>query len=307
MSKEIVPSQILQSLSDAIVGVAEKVAPSVVRVGSSGWVGGSGVVWSKDGYIVTSSHVVERLSVVEVGLKEGSSYEAKVIGRDPYSDIALLKIEANTLKPIELGDSEVLKVGQFVLAVANPFGQQPSATSGIVTSPNRTLRGWWGRIMENVIVTDAPLNPGYSGGPLVDAWGRMVGLNTAYISSRGIAIPVSTLKRVVDRLARDGSIKRAYLGIVSDAISLPKEIATQPQVNQERGMIVLSVSPESPAKAAGLAIGDVIVKFDQKPVTSIYDFHRLLTDEVIGKKTTLSILRAEKLMELTVSPSEATN
>ncbi len=304
-SKVSSPAQLLESLSDAIAYVAEKVAASVVRVGSGRRFGGSGVVWSSDGYVVTASHVVGRLSEVEVGLSDGRSFHAKVLGHDQYSDVALLKIDADKITPIELGDSERVRAGQFVLALANPFGEQPSVTSGIITSPKRTIRGWWGRLMENVVVTDAPLNPGYSGGPLVDAAGRMIGLNVAYVYSRGIAIPISTVKNVADRLAHEGKMKRAYIGIVSDTISLPEEIAKQPQIQQDEGLIVLSVASDTPAKRAGLAMGDVIVKFDQKPIMSVYDLHRLLTEEVIGKPTKLSLLRGEKLTELTITPNES--
>ncbi len=303
-SKAVSASQLLESLSDAIVQVAEKVSASVVRVGSGRRFGGTGVVWSSDGYVVTANHVVGRLSEVEVGLRDGRSIKAKVVGHDQYSDVALLKIEEDKLTPIEAGDSEGVRAGQFVLALANPFGEQPSVTSGIITSPKRTIRGWWGRLMENVIVTDAPLNPGYSGGPLVDAAGRMIGLNAAYVYSRGIAVPISAVKHVADRLMRDGRIKRAYLGIVSDTISLPEEIAKQSTIQQDEGLIVLSVAPDSPAKRAGLAMGDVIVKFDQKPVSSVYDLHGLLSEEVIAKGTKLSILRGEKLTELTITPNE---
>jgi len=159
--------------------------------------------------------------------------------------------------------------------------------------------------MENIIVTDARLNPGYSGGPLVDVSGRMIGLNMAYVWSRGIAVPVSTVKSIADRLARGGKIKRAYLGLTLNAIPLPREIAAQTQISQDEGIIVLSVEADSSAKRAGLALGDVIVKFDEKPVTSVYGLSRLLTEDVIGKETQLWILRGEKLMELTVTPSVA--
>jgi S1-C subfamily serine protease len=301
------PLQILQSLSDATVEVVEKLAPSIVRVGAGGYrFGGSGIVWSKDGRIVTANHVVERFTEVEVGLpKEGKSLEGRVVGRDAYSDIALVKVEAGDLKPIELGDSESVKVGQFVLAFANPLGnQQPSVTSGIVTSARRSFGGGWGwRMMEDVVVTDAPLNPGYSGGPLVDAWGRMVGLNSAFVSSRGIAIQVNKVKTIAERLARDGRIKRGYLGIVSNEISLPEDLSSS--ANQGDGIILVSVEPGSPAKKAGLVIGDIILKFGQNPVTSTYDLHKLLTEEVIGKPTKVSVLRAEKLMDLTITPGEA--
>jgi len=304
MSRTVVSSQILKSLSDATIEVVEKAAPSVVSV-SFGMGRGSGVVWSSEGYIVTCSHVVGNRSVVNVGLGEGSKFEAKVVGRDYHSDVAVLKVERGTFKPIERGDSENLKVGQFVLGLANPFSRQPSATLGVVTSVGGSLRSRRGMSMEDIIVTDARLNPGYSGGPLVDVSGRMIGLNMAYVWSRGIAVPVSTVESIADRLARGGKIKRAYLGITLNTIPLPREIATQTQISQDEGIMVLSVEADSSAKIAGLALGDVILKFDEKPVTSVYDLSRLLTEEVIGKETKLWILRGEKLMELTITPSVA--
>lgn len=304
MSQEIVTGQILKSLSHATAEVVAKVAPSVVSV-SSAMHGhrGSGVVWSSDGYIVTCSHVIRRGVAVKVGLREGRSLDAKVVGQDPYSDVALLQIEGESPKPIELGDSENLKVGQFVLALAKPFRRRPGATSGMITSVGVTLRGWRERSMENLIVTDARLNPGYSGGPLVDVSGRMIGVNTAYVWSRGIAVPVGTVKRIADGLAREGKIKRAYLGITSDTIPFPQEIAEKPEISQDGGVMVLSVQKDSAAKRAGLVLGDIIVKFNEKPAKSAYDLPRLLTAEVIGTETKLRILRAEKLKELTVTPT----
>jgi len=227
------------------------------------------------------------------------------VGVDPYSDIVLLRAEQVNFTPIELGDSETVSTGQFVLALANPFNRQPSATTGIITSVGSTLRGWRGTAMENIIATDARLNPGFSGGPLVDVSGKMIGLNTAFVWSRGIAIPVNKVKGIVDRLMAGGEVKRAYLGIVSNTVLIPQEIASQSRINQNAGVMVFSVDQGTPAKKAGLAMGDVIVKFNESPVTSFYDLPRLLTESVIGKKTTLSILRGEKLMELTVIPSAA--
>ncbi|MFQ5951583.1 MAG: S1C family serine protease [Candidatus Geothermarchaeales archaeon] len=304
MSQEIAPSHILQSLSDGITEVAEKVGPSVVGVGRGRRVG-SGVLWSPDGYIVTCSHTVAGAEV-EVKLGEGRSFDAKVVGQDRYSDVALLKIEEDGLEAIELGQSENVRVGQLVISVANPFGQDPSVTSGVVTTARHSIRGWWGRMMEDVIVTDTRLTPGYSGGPLVDVSGRMLGLNAAYVSSRGIAVPVHTVKRIADQLADEGRIRRAYLGILSNTISLPPEIATQPQVNQDTAVIVFSVEADSPAKEAGLAIGDVLVKFDEKPVRSVNDLPKLLGEEVLGKPSKLWILRGEKPTELTITPGERT-
>jgi S1-C subfamily serine protease len=304
MSKTVASLQILQSLSDATTEVVEKVASSVVSVGC-GMARGSGVVWSSDGYIVTCSHVIGRHKAVMVGFGEGTDFEAKVVGHDPYSDIALLKIEGNAFKPADLGDSETLKTGQFVLALANPFNRKPSATIGIITNPAGSIRGFGGIAMENIIVTDTQLTPGYSGGPLVDASGKVVGLNTAYVWSRGIAIPINTIKDVVDTLMHEGKIKRAFLGIEAGTIPLPAEVTTMANIDQDTGVLVLSVERNSAARKAGLALGDIIVKFDEKPIASLYDLTKLLTAETIGKQIQLSILRGEQMIELTVVPGAA--
>lgn len=294
--------EILQSLSDAMSGLADKVASSVVRVRSARGFG-SGLVWSEDGYILTCSHVVGRASAVHVGFGDGQSVDAKVVGHDPYSDIALLKVERNGLKPIEHGDSEQIKVGQLVFAFANPFGRRPSTTSGIVTTAKTTL-GWGRGMMENMIVTDAPLNPGYSGGPLVDASGRMIGINVAYVNSRGIAIPVSAAKEIVDSLIRDGRIRRAHLGISTDTVGFSKDFADQAKIEQEEGLMILEVEPGSPARKAGLLVGDILVGFNKAPITSHHDLYRLLTRDVIGKSVEIDILRAEKPAKLTITPTE---
>jgi S1-C subfamily serine protease len=265
---------------------------------------GTGVAFNSEGYIVTCNHVLGRSASIRIGSGE-KLFEATAVGVDPYSDIALLKAEQASFKPIELGDSEKLSTGQFVLALANPFNRQPSATTGIITNVGSTLRGWRGTAMEDVIATDARLNPGFSGGPLVDVSGKMIGLNTAFVWSRGIAIPVNKVKDIVERLMAGGKIKRAYLGIISNTVSIPQEIASQSRINQNAGVMVFSVEQGTPAKKAGLAMGDVILRFNENPVTSFYDLPRLLSENVIGKKTKLSILRGEKLMELTVIPSIA--
>ncbi|HYA83042.1 MAG TPA: trypsin-like peptidase domain-containing protein [Candidatus Bathyarchaeia archaeon] len=303
----------LISLSKEIENVADKVSRSVVSVHSRTRGNGSGVVWTSDGLIVTCSHIVKNLDEYEVSLSNGKSFPAKVIGNDPYSDIALLKIQANgeneniSLNPIEIGDSENLRAGQFVLALANPYGQYPSITEGIITSERSSLGGsQWGAITDNIVITDARLNPGYSGGPLVDVEGKMIGLNAAYVSSRGIAIRASKVRNISDHLAKDGSIKIAYLGIVTDEISLPREIGAQLEPSQEEGLIILSVEKDSAAKKAGLLIGDIIVKFDDEPITDIHDLRRqLLKQDVIGKSVKIVIIRGEKKSELTLTPGEA--
>ena len=305
----------LVSLSQAIENVADKVSQSVVSVRSRDRGNGSGVVWTTDGHIVTCSHLVRKVDEVQVSLSNGKSFPAKVIGNDPYSDIALLKIQASDndsiyLKPIEIGNSENLKAGQFVLALANPYGEYPSVTEGIITSERSSIRGggswWWTGIMDNIVITDARLNPGYSGGPLVDVEGKMIGLNAAYISSRGIAIRGSKVKNIADQLAKDGAIKSAYLGIITDIISLPPEVGIQLEPSQQEGLIVLSVEKDTAAKKAGLLIGDIIVKFDNEPITNMHDLRRqLLKQGVIGKSVKLTIIRGEKKTELTITPGEA--
>jgi S1-C subfamily serine protease len=304
LSKSVGSLEILKSLSNATAEIIGKVSPSVVTV-DCGMGRGSGITWSRDGSIVTCNHVVHGHSVVKVGAGQDKTFEAKVIGKDPYSDVALLKTERDELPSIELGDSGNLNVGQFVIALANPFNRKPSATVGIVTSVGASIRSWRGMTMEDVIVTDARLSPGYSGGPLIDASGKMIGLSAAYVWSRGIAIPVNSVKKIVDGLLHEGRVRRGYLGIVSNTIPLPNEIAEQAEIRQDRGVLVLSVQADSPAKRAGLALGDVIVRFNEKPVTDVNELPRMLTGEVIGKKTKLAILRGEKLLELNITPKAA--
>jgi S1-C subfamily serine protease len=303
----------LVSLSEEIQNVADKVSQSVVSVRSRTRGIGSGVVWTSDGLIVTCSHIVRKLVELEVSLSNGKSFPAKVIGNDPYSDIALLKIQANgkndsiSLDPIEIGDSENLKAGQFILALANPYGEYPSITEGIITSERSSLGGsQWGAITDNIVITDARLNPGYSGGPLVDVEGKMIALNAAYVSSRGIAIRASKVRNITDQLAKDGAIKIAYLGIVTDEISLPSEVATQLEQSQEEGLIILSVEKDTAAKKAGLLMGDTVVGLDNQPIANIHDLRKqLLKHDVIGKSLKLAIIRGEKKIELSITPQEA--
>jgi serine protease Do len=296
--------EVLKSISDATTALVQKLAQSVVSINSH-MSHGTGIVLNKEGYIVTCNHVLAGCNSVRVGQGE-KTYKAEVVGIDPYNDVALLKTEKGDFKPMELGDSDKLSTGQFVLALANPFNrQQPTATTGIITNPDATLRGLRGTAMENAIATDAKLNPGFSGGPLIDAQGKMIGMNVAYVWSRGIAIPINKIKTIADRLISGGEIKRAYLGIVSNTVAIPQELADQIGTDQDRGVMIFSVERGSPAKKAGLTMGDVIVKFNGKPVTDFYDLPRLLADDIIGKETKIVILRGEKLMTLTITPTVA--
>ena len=303
MSQLVNPLEVLKSISDATTTLVQKLAKSIVSVNSR-MSRGTGVVLNKDGYILTCNHAIAGCNNVKIGQGQ-KTYNAHVVGLEPYNDIALLKTENNSdFQPIELGDSSTLNTGQFVLALANPFNrQQPTATTGIITNPDGTLRGLRGTAMENIIATDAKLNPGFSGGPLVDAQGKLIGINTAYVWSRGIAIPVNKVKTIVDRLISGRPVKKAYLGIIANSVAIPGEIQEETGLNQHSGVMIFSVEPGSPARKAGLAMGDVIVEFNGNSVTNFYDLPRLLAEDVIGEEIQLTIIRREKLLKLSVKPT----
>ena len=296
--------QLLQSFSNAVTELADSVSPSVVSV-NAGRRGGTGIVWSQEGLIVTASHVLGHSSTPVVIMADGKEMEAEVLGRDPYADVALLKVEAHGTVPVKIGSVDSVRVGQFVLALANASGRRPSATTGIVTSPRRSMRGFWGGMIEDAVVSDAKLNPGYSGGPLVDASGNLLGMNVAYFSGRGIAVSVDSLAETVRRIARDGDVKKGFLGVVVAPIELPEELAKSPQVDQEEGLLVRAVEVGSPAKSAGVAIGDVILRLGEARATDEYGLHKALSGGVVGKQLRLLVLRAEKVAELSITPAEA--
>lgn len=296
--------QLLQSFSNAVTELADSVSPSVVNI-NAGRRGGTGIVWTSDGLIVTASHVVGHSEKPTVTLGDGRELEAKVVGRDPYTDTALLKVEASGLSPIKAGSADSIRVGQFVLALANAMGRKVSATSGIITSHRRSMRGFWGVMIEDAVVSDAKLNPGYSGGPLVDASGRLLGMNVAYFAGRGVAISVDSLKETVEKISKDGRVKKGFLGVVVEPIELPEELASSSEVGQEEGLLVRAVEAGSPAKAAGVAMGDVILRLGESKATDEYELHKALSGELVGKPIGLRILRAEKVTDLKVTPREA--
>ena len=294
----------MQSFSNAVTELAESVSPSVVNV-NAGRRGGSGIVWSSDGLIVTASHVVGHSTAPTVALSDGKELEAKVVGRDPYTDIALLKVDASGLAPVKLGSADSIRVGQFILALANATGKRPSATSGIITGHRRSMRGFWGVMIEDAVVSDAKLNPGYSGGPLVDASGNLLGMNVAYFAGRGIAVSADSLKETVEKISRDGRVKKGFLGVVVEPVELPGELARSPEVGQDEGLLVRSVEMGSPAKSAGVALGDIILRLGDAQATDEYELHKALSGDVVGKTLALRILRAEKGVDLKVTPREA--
>jgi serine protease Do len=303
MSQLVNPLEVLRSLSDATSSLIKKTSQSVVAIKAQ-MSRGTGVVLTKDGYIVTCNHVLAGCNAVKIGQGE-KTVNARIVGTDPYNDIALLKAERGEFTPIETGDSEKLSVGQYVLALANPFNRShPTATSGMVTSVNSTIRGWRGATaLENIIATDAQLNPGFSGGPLIDVDGKLIGINTAYVWQRGIAIPINKVNSIADRLMTGRTVQRAYLGITAHTVSIPEEIVEETGLEQETGVMVFSVEAGSPARKAGLAMGDVLVKFNGKPVTDFYDLPKMLAEDIIGKETTLTIIRKENLIETKIIPT----
>lgn len=300
LSKVTSQEQALKTFSDALVSIVNRVSPSIVQV-STGRGFGTGVVWDVEGHMVTNFHVVGRSSKIGVSTSDGQTMNAALVGQDRYTDIAVLKVEGKGLpQPISREVSDSLSAGQFVIALANPFGDGVSAASGIITNPKGRIGGPWS---DSQIITDVRLNRGYSGGPLLDASGNMIGMNAAYFSNRGVAIPVGVLTTVVQQILSNGSVKRAYLGIVSNPISLPEEIARE--TGQSEGLIVLQVEQGTPAKKAGVAVGDIIVNVNSTKVESFNDLFRVLNGDLIGKEVELSVLRGEKETKLSVIPQEA--
>ncbi|MDO8532366.1 MAG: trypsin-like peptidase domain-containing protein [Dehalococcoidia bacterium] len=307
-------SDILDSYSQAVTQAVDKVAPAVVKVsvarGQRGRRGeggtGSGFIIAPDGLVLTNSHVVHGANGLDVTCSDGRTYAAQIIGEDPDTDLAVLRIPGQGLPAAELGDSDALRVGQLVIALGNPLGFQATVTAGIVSGVGRALRSYGGRLIENIIQTDAALNPGSSGGPLVDSRGRVVGVGTAIIAfAQGIcfAIPINTAKWVAATLIQEGRIVRGFLGIQGQRVTLQPEAAAALGVRQEAGVLVMGVAADSPAQQAGLRPGDVIVALAGKAVASVDTIHKILTRDSIDLNMPLVILREGRMTELTVRPA----
>ncbi|RPI20637.1 MAG: PDZ domain-containing protein [Acidobacteria bacterium] len=313
---------LLDAYSRVVTTVAERLRPSVVNIavtqpaqGGNGVAGepgqvrgtGSGFVITPDGLILTNSHVVHRASRIDVSLPEGSSYEAALIGEDPDTDLAVLKISAPDLVAVELGDSQRIKVGQMAVAIGNPYGFECSVTAGVVSALGRSLRSYSGRIIDNVIQTDAALNPGNSGGPLVNSRGEVIGVNTAVIlPAQGLcfAIAVNTAKFVTARLIRDGKIRRSYIGVIGQDVPLGRRLVRFHSLIAPSGILVHSLETESPAARAGVTTGDVIIGLDKQPVSGVDDLHRILTEEKVGVVTTVTLIRQGRKLDLAIVPAE---
>jgi S1-C subfamily serine protease len=305
----------LDAYSSAVVSAVARAAPSVVHVGvrfggrrRRGEGGGSGFVLTPDGFLVTNSHVVRGASELRVMLADGSDWQARLVGDDPESDLALLRVDAPELVPIALADSRALRVGQLVIALGSPYGFRATVTAGIVSAIGRSLRTGSGRLIDNVIQTDAALNPGNSGGPLVDHRGAAVGVNTAAVlPGQGVsfAIPLRTVERVAAALIRDGRVRRARLGVAGETVPVPRALARHHRLQSSTGVKVLSVEKGAAAEVAGIVRGDVIVGLDGVAVADIDDLQRLLGEAVIGRSIGLTLLRLTEKRELLVVPRES--
>ena len=317
-------AELLDAYSRAVVRAAQKVSPSVVNIEVTQRVPdrrrgnprmpqeaqgtGSGFLFTPDGYILTNSHVVHDATRLEVALSDGRSYRAESIGDDPDTDLAVIRIDAPDLIAAPLGDSQRIQVGQLAIAIGNPYGFQCTVTAGVVSALGRSLRAQSGRLIDNVIQTDAALNPGNSGGPLVNARGEVIGVNTAVIlPAQGLcfAIGVNTAKFVAARLMRDGVIRRSYIGVAGQNIPLSRRLVRFYNLPVESGVRVGSVEPNGAAQKAGIQEGDVIVAYGDRPVADIDDLHRLLTDEQIGHNVPLTIIRHTEKVVKTIVPEES--
>jgi S1-C subfamily serine protease len=296
-------AEALDAYSRVVVSASEKLLPSVAHL-RSGPGSGSGVVLTPDGFVVTSAHVVERARRVRVSFVDGSEYRAEVAGRDPLSDLAVLRADADRLVPAELGDAGALRIGQLVVAVGNPNGFTGSVTAGVVSALGRSLPTRTGRVVDNVIQTDAALNPGNSGGALADGSGRVVGINTAVAGvGLGLAVPVNdTTRAIVAALMSEGRFRRAYLGIAGGTRPLPPNLARE--LDRRAGVEVVEVVPGSPAEAAGLRAEDLILALDGTAVAKVEDVQRLLVGDRIGAKLALDVLRSGRRLELPLVPAE---
>jgi S1-C subfamily serine protease len=314
---------LLDAYSRAVIAAAEKVNPSVVyievrqrtrardnarRVPQEARGGGSGFIFTPDGFILTNSHVVHGATKVEVTVSDGHKYEAELIGDDPDTDLAVIRINAPNLVPAELGEAQKIRVGQLVVAIGNPYGFQYTVTAGVVSALGRSLRAQSGRLMDDVIQTDAALNPGNSGGPLVNSRGQVIGVNTATIlPAQGIcfATSIDTAKFVASRLIRDGKVSRSYIGLAGQNVPLPRRIVRYYNLAVESGIMIISYEVNSPAKKAGALEGDIIISFDDRPIAGIDELHKLLTEERIGHKSSLVVIRGTEKLFLEVVPEES--
>lgn len=315
-------TEILDAYSETVTKVVDKVSPSVVKIDvlrrsqtrsrsnrapDHAQGSGSGFLFTPDGFILTNSHVVHRAEHIDVTMSDGQRSKAYMVGEDPDTDLAVVRIDAHSSVAARLGDSAHLRVGQLVIAIGNPYGFHCTVTTGVVSALGRTLRSQSGRLIDNIIQTDAALNPGSSGGPLVSSRGEVIGVNTAVIlPAQGIcfAIAINTAKFVVAGLIRDGRIRRSYIGMAGQTVPLHRRVVRFYNLRFETGVLVESVEQGSPAQKAGLLRGDLIVGFDDMPVSAIDDLHRLLTQDKVNVRIPVTIVRGTEKLTVDIVPAE---
>ncbi|UCB44910.1 MAG: trypsin-like peptidase domain-containing protein [Spirochaetota bacterium] len=304
--------ELLDAYSRAVVRVVEKIGPSVVAIGvkrsdkkkSIGEEGaGSGLIIAPDGFVLTNHHVIENTKEVEVTTTDGQLLRARIVGADPFTDLAIVRVSSNGLPHSELGDSDSLKVGQIAIAIGNPYGFQHTVSAGVISALGRTLRSRSGRLIENVIQTDVALNPGNSGGPLVDSRGRVVGINTAMIyMAQGIsfAIPVNTVRWVVSELVSHGKVRRAFIGIAAQAIPINRRQQLSLQKSLTTVVQIVSVDPEGPAAQSGLRVGDFVLSINSEEVSTPDDIHHTLSKFPPRSSVSITILRNRQIREVEI-------
>jgi S1-C subfamily serine protease len=301
---------LLDAYSRAVMNAVDTVGPAVVKI-DVGRGGGSGVIFTPDGFILTNSHVVHESATLKTILPDGRSMRADLIGHDTDTDLAVIRLTdpaATTFPWATLGDSRAIRPGQVAVAIGNPYGFQHSVTAGVISALGRSLRARSGRLMDDIIQTDASLNPGNSGGPLVTTRGEVIGINTAMIlPAQGLcfAIASNTARFVAARLMRDGCIRRSYIGVAGQNVPVPRGLARVHQLAVSSGVLVVSVEPKSPAAAAGLLDGDIILAFAGEPIAAIDDLHRRLSDDRIGKPCVVTLLRGLNRQQITIVPEES--
>jgi S1-C subfamily serine protease len=307
--------ELLDAYSQAVIRAVELVSPSVVTVelgrdkGRRSQGGqGSGFVFTPDGLILTNSHVVHQAHMIHVAMSDGRRLPATLIGEDPDTDLAVVRASASDLPALKLGDSQAIRVGQLVVAIGNPLGFSATVTTGVVSALGRSLRSRNGRLMDDIIQTDAALNPGNSGGPLVNSRGEVIGVNTAIIAgAQGLcfAIAANTAQYVVGRLIRDGRIRRSYIGVAGQNVPVARQIVRYYGLAVASGILVATIEPKSPASQSLLREGDLVIALDGRDVSSIDQLHRFLNEERIGQKTTLTVIRGTDKLEIVVTPAES--
>ena len=303
--RQVNDDELLDAYSTTVVHVVETIAPAVVRV-ERGRGGGSGVIFTPDGFVLTNSHVVHGANQLTVTLSDGRETRGDLVGDDPHTDLAVLRIDASSLPWAGLGDSRRVRVGQIAIAIGNPFGFHHSATAGIVSGVGRSLRAGSGRLMDDIVQTDAALNPGNSGGPLVTSRAEVIGVNTATIlPAQGLcfAVASNTARFVASRLMSDGRVRRSYIGVGGQNVPVPRKPGVS-HVTPSTGVLVLTVESGSPASQARVAQGDIIIAFGETPITGVDDLHRVLTAERIGVASAMTILRSGGRQQVTIVPKE---